>query len=167
MEFIIRKASGRDAGELVKLRLALQSHLEECDPQVWRLSEMGLAAARPEIESRLKSSNCFFAVAQTAGGETIGMVMAEIVTNIYLEPDIFGHIHWLYVKESARRMGLGRSLVRAATGFFREKGASEITVGFVFRNIEAAGFWDALGFRPNVLHSAAKRDELESILDRD
>lgn len=159
----IRKAGDGDMDTLLGMRLALQAHLEKRDPDVWRISETGRVAARPEIEARLKSGQCFLAVAEYASGEPVGMVMAEIAPNVYLEPDVFGHIHWLYVNEGARRLGIGRRLVCAACEFFKACKVEDVTVGFVVRNDEVLKFWKALGFRPNILHSIAKREDLERL----
>jgi len=161
---VIRTAEVEDIDALVWMRMALQEHLEKCDPEVWRISEKGQSITRQEITARLASGNNRFVIAETEGKRPIGMVLAEIVTNEYIEPSVYGHIHWLYVKESERRLGIGRILVRRSCDFFRARGIEQITVGYVVRNTEAANFWPALGFEPRLLQAGVSIDELHKNL---
>ncbi len=162
---IIRKANERDIEALVGMRTALQKHLEERDPEVWTFTGEGYAAVRNDIMLRLESKACYIAIAETSGGKPAGMVMAEIVKNIGVVPELYGHIHWLYVKEPVRRFGIGKRLVQFTNVFFSARNIDYVTVGYVINNRDAATFWPALGFKPRVMHSIITRDQLSHLTD--
>lgn len=52
----------------------------------------------------------------------------------------------LYVREGARRTGLGRALVEAALGRARERGCKRIELDVNEQNTDALAFYEALGF---------------------
>jgi ribosomal protein S18 acetylase RimI-like enzyme len=162
---IIRKANKNDIDALENMRIGLQKHLEERDPEVWKFSETGYASIRREILLRLESRACFMGIASTEAGVPVGMVMAELVKNTGVVPDLYGHIHWLYVKELARRLGTGRRLIHFTNIFFKACNVDYVTVGYVVNNIEAAEFWPSLGFRPRVMHSVITREQLSHLTD--
>jgi ribosomal protein S18 acetylase RimI-like enzyme len=58
-----------------------------------------------------------------------------------------GSIDWLFVREDARRSGVGRSLVEAGLGWLREHGAARVELEVAASNRAAQAFWQALGFR--------------------
>jgi ribosomal protein S18 acetylase RimI-like enzyme len=58
-----------------------------------------------------------------------------------------GSIDWLFVREDARRAGVGRSLVEAGLAWMRERGAARVELEVAIRNEAALAFWQALGFR--------------------
>ncbi len=149
---------------MVEMRLALQAHLEMRDPNVWKFSDRGREAVRGDIKSRFAKNNCFMVVAEAEEKIPIGIMLAEVVTDIHREPERFGHIHWLYILEGARRVGLGREFVRFACRFFSVWEVGEVTIGYVVKNTEAEAFWNALGFQPRVLHSGTGLSDLENLL---
>jgi ribosomal protein S18 acetylase RimI-like enzyme len=58
-----------------------------------------------------------------------------------------GSIDWLFVREDARRSGIGRGLVEAGLGWLREQGAPRVELEVAVGNRAAQAFWQALGFR--------------------
>ena len=63
---------------------------------------------------------------------------------------ICGSVDWLYVRESARRAGVGRALVDAGQAWLRGQGALRIELEVARSNRAAQAFWHALGFAPRV-----------------
>ncbi|MDG2534885.1 GNAT family acetyltransferase [Sphingomonas sp. HITSZ_GF] len=62
-----------------------------------------------------------------------------------------GHRGWVYylaVAESARRTGLGRALMAAAEDWLRARGCPKIQLMVRDTNVEALGFYAALGLEP-------------------
>lgn len=62
-----------------------------------------------------------------------------------------GHRGWVYylaVAESARRTGLGRALMAAAEDWLRARGCPKIQLMVRDGNVEALGFYAALGLEP-------------------
>ncbi|MFA6449561.1 MAG: GNAT family N-acetyltransferase [bacterium] len=162
---IIRKAKKEDVETIVAMRIAIQKHLEKIDPETWRFSEEGYAMAPKEIRFRLESKACCIAIAETTGGAPVGMVMAEIVKNSGVVPEMYGHIHWLYVREPARRLGIGKRLIQYTSGFFETWNIEFITVGYVVKNPEAAAFWPSAGFKPRVMHAYTTREKLNRLTE--
>ena len=160
---VLRKAKNEDLEEFIQMRIAIQKHVEKSDPGEWRFSDEGIVAVRKEIRLRLESKMCFLGVAETSTGKIAGMVMAEIVKNYGVVPELYGHIHWLYVKEPARRHGIGRKLIQFTSDFFASWGVEFVTVGYVVDNPEAAAFWPSMGFRNRVMHSFITRDKLSNV----
>jgi ribosomal protein S18 acetylase RimI-like enzyme len=64
-----------------------------------------------------------------------------------LEEPRRGKISELYVREEARRRGLGTALARAALAHAREHDVRRLEVRVSTRNLEGQSFWRALGFR--------------------
>jgi ribosomal protein S18 acetylase RimI-like enzyme len=164
---IVRRAALSDIGAIVAMRTALQQHLEERDPEVWKFTAEGYASVRNEITTRLNSKACYIGIAETTGGKPAGMVMAEIIRNMGVVPELYGHIHWLYVKEPVRRYGIGKRLVQFTNVFFSAWNVDYVTVGYVINNKEAATFWPGLGFKPRVMHSIMTREQLSRLTDDD
>ncbi len=60
-----------------------------------------------------------------------------------------GHRGWIYylaVAPSARRGGLGRSLVEASEHWLAERGVPKLNVMVRGDNADAQGFYDAIGY---------------------
>jgi ribosomal protein S18 acetylase RimI-like enzyme len=160
MKITLRDASENDLDALVEMRVALQKHLETRDPEIWKFSRRGYEIAPLEVKARLRSKASFMGVAENENGLIVGMIMAEAAHDEYRNPERFGHIHWVYVKEDCRCRGLGCSLVKMALNFFSRQGIEQITIGYVVNNPEAHAFWDKLGFVARVTHSSADIDSL-------
>jgi ribosomal protein S18 acetylase RimI-like enzyme len=64
-----------------------------------------------------------------------------------LEEPLRAQLTELYVREEARRMGLGSALVASALAHARERGVRRIEVRVSARNLAGQGFWRGLGFR--------------------
>lgn len=160
MSLRLREATENDLDTLVRMRVSLQKHLEARDPNIWKFSRRGFEIAPLEVKARLRSKNSFMGVAEDENGRILGMIMAEAAQDEYRDPELFGHIHWVYVEENSRCRGLGRSLVKMALNFFSRRGIEQITIGYVVNNPEAHAFWDKLGFVARVTHSSATMSAL-------
>lgn len=77
-----------------------------------------------------------------------------------LEETERGEITDLGVRPEARRRGIGRRLVEAATGWVRDQGVDRIEIQVATGNAEGQAFWRALGYAPlmDVLHRRLSRD---------
>jgi ribosomal protein S18 acetylase RimI-like enzyme len=74
-------------------------------------------------------------------GAVCGCVLASLVRS-----DV-GYVFGLYVRAPARRRGVGRELLRAAAAALAERGAVWLLLDVDGGNEQAAGFYEALGFR--------------------
>jgi ribosomal protein S18 acetylase RimI-like enzyme len=57
----------------------------------------------------------------------------------------------LAVKEDARRMGIGRALMRAGEAWARERGLPVLSLDMWSTNQGALAFYERLGYRPESL----------------
>ncbi|MEN8162205.1 MAG: GNAT family N-acetyltransferase, partial [Myxococcota bacterium] len=61
-----------------------------------------------------------------------------------------GSVDWLFVREAARRAGVGRALVDAGLAWLRERGAERVELEVARTNEGAQAFWQAIGFRQSM-----------------
>jgi ribosomal protein S18 acetylase RimI-like enzyme len=100
-------------------------------------------------------------VGETLAGDDRVLLVAEIDGTVvgfihgYLKPSpppmtpkLGGAVSDLVVADSHRRRRVGTRLVEAASDWFREKGAVEVTLNAAVRNQGASEFWHATGFEP-------------------
>ena len=100
---------------------------------------------------RLKQPEAFGLVAET-GGDLAGFLLGRI-TSWESEPPILvprstGVIDVVYVAEPARRRGVGSQLVEEALAYAARRGVSVVETTYETGNLDAAGMWKKLGFRP-------------------
>jgi len=86
-------------------------------------------------------------VAEEADGDLLGFVLASLVRRAgpFVESER-GEIGWLFVREEARRRGVGQGLAGAALRWLRERGARRVEVQVERANAVGRAFWDAQGF---------------------
>jgi ribosomal protein S18 acetylase RimI-like enzyme len=83
----------------------------------------------------------------TPPGPALGLCVARIERAPWLlDEPCRGQISELYVREEARRKGLGTALAQAALAHGRTLGVRRIEVRVSTRNREGQSFWRALGF---------------------
>ena len=61
-----------------------------------------------------------------------------------------GELDWLFVREEARRRGVGRRLASAALAWLRARGVTRVEVHVARENTAGRAFWDAQGFAPSM-----------------
>jgi ribosomal protein S18 acetylase RimI-like enzyme len=98
-------------------------------------------------------------VAEDDGG-AVGYALASVVP----ETPIRGHLYDLFVREQARRRGLGRLLISEVAARLREQGASHLSLDVALNNEDARRLYDQLGFFPYEVFMAASLDDLEQRL---
>ena len=160
----IREAQESDMDRLIEMRLVLQKHHEERNPQMWRMSTGRREGLRDETNQLLSDENSCVFVALDGSGNTVGMVVGRIIESEHHEPAIFGTIERLFVSEAWRRCGVGIGLVRQVGQFFAERDIEEVTVKYIAGNTEGIQLWDKLGFQPRLIIAGTKLHDLQSRL---
>lgn len=61
-----------------------------------------------------------------------------------------GSVDWLFVREDARRAGVGAALVDAGLAWLRAQGVGRVELEVAHGNAGARAFWRALGFEPEM-----------------
>ena len=109
---------------------------------VWR--ECGLVRQQndphKDIARKLKVNPELFLVAESHDGRIIGSVMAGYEGHR-------GWINYLAVTSSARRQGLGRTLMEAAEKALRTAGCPKINLQVRPDNADVLAFYERLGFQ--------------------
>ena len=80
-----------------------------------------------------------------SGGGPAGLVALVLARHA---AGVRASVAWLLVAPAVRRRGVGRALVAAAVQAARDRAADEVWVETRSDWDDAAGFWQAVGFRP-------------------
>jgi len=147
----ICRATAQDLEDVTALWIALLGDQAALDPAL-RL--------RPGVEGKLRE--CARAILadpdacillgfardrrSVRGASGLCVSRVERAPTILQEP-LRAQITELYVREKARRTGLGRALAAAALAYARERGVRRIEVRVSTHNLAGQGFWRGLGFR--------------------
>jgi GNAT superfamily N-acetyltransferase len=143
----------RDLDRVTELWLALGEHHARLEP-AFALRRGAAAQARRILEVQLADSDTAVLVHDESGSlEGLCIVRIARAPEIQVER-CRGEITDLYVREPARRRGIGRALVEAGTAWARDHGAIRVEVRVASANPAARAFWQATGFAPfvDVLH---------------
>jgi len=99
---------------------------------------------RTALNQMLSSSSYFAVVASDSAGRLLGWAVAE--RRLTLESKEFVELTGLVITASARRAGVGRSLVAAAEHWALQNGFSSIWVRSNITRTESHPFYERLGF---------------------
>ena len=163
-EIAIRRAQPADLDRLVELQLALQDHLEASNPDLWRMIAEARSQLKGQLAGRLAAPGSCVLVAEHPQDGVIGAIYGRIVTNSRYTPGRSGTVDQAFVEPAHRRQGVGMQLVAGLCGFFAEEGIEDLSLRYVAGNVEAAGFWAALGLTPRIVTVGAARSLVESQL---
>jgi len=148
---VIRRAAGADLTDVTALWTALLHYHAELDP-AFRLRPGTEGEIRPLVRAMLDDEDV--AVFLGFGGRPQSPSSASGLCAVrvdrapaILEEPRRAQITELYVREDARRTGLGSALARAALGHAQELAVPRLEVRVSTRNLEGQAFWRALGFR--------------------
>jgi len=158
--YSIRPAATADLDRLVALSLALQNHLEACNPNLWRMVPQARHNLKGQIASRLAANKGYALVAEHCADGVVGVIFGRIVTNNRYVPSRAGLIDQLFVQPEYRRLGIATQLVAEICLFFASQEVDDLSLRYVPANREAAQFWTALGFEPRIVTAGAQRGDL-------
>lgn len=149
----MRPASHRDLDRVTELWMALGEHHAALEP-AFSLGPGAGAHARRILAAKLADPDTAILVHDAAGALAgLCIVRVDRAPEIQVER-CRGEITDLYVRESARRRGIGRALAEAGIAWTRERGATRVEVRVAAANPTASAFWRASGFGAfvDVLH---------------
>ena len=130
---------------------ALMRQHHASDPRRFIVTDRPEAGYGGFLISRLTDTNSLVLVAELAN-EVVGYVFADIEPTSWMDlRGPCGFIHDVYVQERARRLGMGRELVRAAIDWVRSKGQSQVVLWSKSGNDGAQRLFAALGFRDTMV----------------
>jgi ribosomal protein S18 acetylase RimI-like enzyme len=142
----IRRAIPADAERIADLRLALLGE-HKMNAIYSRVRRDAPSRAVDLTKEQLASEQQVMFVA-TKDERIVGMLRCtDQRGHRLLRPARYAMIGTVYVEPSARRQGVLRSLLDAATAWSRERGLKEMRLHNAIDNPLALAAWDALGFR--------------------
>jgi GNAT superfamily N-acetyltransferase len=141
----VRRAGARDLDSVAALWAELSRHHAALDPR-----HALRPGAEPELRRLLAAElrdEDALALLYERAGEALGLCMARMQRAPAIRRETARvEIGELFVREPARRQGVGRALVGAALGWVRAQGAPSVVVRVDARNAEGQAFWRGLGF---------------------
>lgn len=150
MAVTVRRARKEDAETIARFALALFAQHRAYDPE--RFAELGnLEGAARYYISRADTEESAVFVAEM-DGRVVGFAYLEHERLDYanlLENAVW--IHDLYVDESERNSGAGKSLMHAAADFGKQIGAAKLVLSVAAKNTTAHKFFRGTGFRDTMV----------------
>ena len=92
----------------------------------------------------------------------IGYVFADVERTNWMElRGPCGIVHDIFVDESARRLGAGPQLLRAAVEWIHSRGRSQVVLMTKTKNEHAQRLFASFGFRPTMIEMTLDEDNGE------
>jgi ribosomal protein S18 acetylase RimI-like enzyme len=114
------------------------------------------------LVSQISDPNSLVMVAEHEG-RVVGYVYADLEPTSWMElRGPCGFIQDVYVDETARRMGVGHQLMRAAIEWIFAKDRPQVVLRTKTRNEDAQHLFASLGFRPTMIEMTLDRDSAET-----
>jgi GNAT superfamily N-acetyltransferase len=140
-----RRAGGAELADVTALWLALTRHHEALDP-AFALRPGAEAEVRRLLEAHLGDPATAIFLADDAAPPD-GFAIAHLSRAPPIHPETCrAEITDLFVAPAARRRGLGRALVAAATRWAKGRGAERLEARVVAGNDLGQAFWRSVGF---------------------
>jgi GNAT superfamily N-acetyltransferase len=141
----VRRATPADLSPLCALWTELSEHHARLDPR-HALRAGAAAEIRKLLAEELRDPDAV-AFLYEREGRAQGFCMARIDRAPPIQREALrAEIGELFVREEARRAGIGRKLVEAALGWVRERGVERAVVRVFRENRSGRAFWRAQGF---------------------
>lgn len=154
MEYPIRKYQQQDFDELVEMTQEFQLFLAKTD-KLGLVTELDTAKAKEYLEVTLKDVNereGVLLVAESGTGELVGFIAGIIDRSpsdyfrLGYKPEVQAWIGELFVKELARKTGLGKQLMYEIEEYFKNSGATASWLKVARDNDSARAFYNSLGY---------------------
>ena len=143
----IRPATAADQEALGRFGGALMRQHHAADPQRFIQVEHPEVGYGRFLVSQLTNPESVVLVADRSG-EVVGYIWADVEGISWKDlRGPCGYVHDIYVDESARGLGAGRALLRAALDWIRAQGRSQVVLWTKTRNDHAKALFRDLGFR--------------------
>ena len=161
-EIVIRPATTADADAVGAMWRKLVDYHQALDRDLPEAATDGAHRYAELLKQRIDDPFTRAFIAEDKGHQ-VGFVLGMIVD---LVPDIFaqepcGFLADIYVDTPYRRRGVGRALVRALLGWFKEQGAPYFDWHVASANTEGLAFWRSLGGRELMMRMRADVEDTD------
>jgi GNAT superfamily N-acetyltransferase len=159
----IRQATQGDRPHLIRMRLALQDHLESSNPRLWRITPQGKPFQEKYVDDFLRDEWTYVA---EHDGAPVAYIHGVVEHRTHLTPAAVGLLNGIYVDPPHRRQGTATALVATLLRRFQEHGATEVNLRYIIGNPEGEKFWNRLGLTPNIITANAPLQEVLRRLEK-
>jgi len=154
----VRPATAADQEPLGRFGGALMRQHHAADSRRFIQVEHPEAGYGRFLVSQASNPNSCVLVAES-DGRVVGYVFASLEAISWMElRGPCGAIQDIYVDESARSLGAGRALMRAAIDWIHSQGRSQVVLLTKTQNQHAQHLFAALGFRPTMIEMTLDQD---------
>ena len=154
----VRPATASDQESLGRFGGALMRQHHAADPRRFIQVDHPEAGYGRFLVSQIPNPNSLVMVAEHSG-TVVGYVYADVESTNWMElRGPCGVLHDVYVDETARRLGAGRELMRAAIDWIRSQGRTQVVLLTKTRNEQAQRLFTTLGFRPTMIEMTLDQD---------
>ncbi|MEM7226876.1 MAG: GNAT family N-acetyltransferase [Pseudomonadota bacterium] len=157
----IRLAVPSDVEDLVAMRLRIEDHMVEGNPDIWRMSAKKQRAKKGDYLTDLANDQKRVLVALDGAGAPIAMAVGSIRRHEETAPALSGRIDDVWVAPKHREAGVASALIQELLEFYKERGVEDLVLVYAAGNREAEAVWETLGFRPIFISASAKLADVE------
>lgn len=145
-DILVRRATAEDTVQIGELWEALVLFHHKLDPALPKAAKEGGKLYARSLAERVEDSHTGIFVAET-NGKLVGFVLGVVADMI---PEMFeqktgGFLADIFVDEQYRKQGVGRRLVEALTGWFRNRGVQQMEWYVAAQNETGRAFWQSIG----------------------
>ena len=158
----IRPATQEDRSHLIRMRLALQRHLEAANPRLWRITPQGQPFQERYVDNFLRDEWTYIVEHE---GAPFAYIHGIVEHRTHLTPTTVGHLNGIYVDPPHRRHGTATALIRTLLHTFQEQGATEVNLRYIIGNPEAENLWKKLGPTPIIITANTPLHEMKQKLN--
>lgn len=151
-EVTIRFAGHADINALVDMWVELTDFHRQLD-SFYTVKTDAESRMAEYFAKQVQNPKAIVLVAES-GEAVVGFLMADIAAG----PPVFEGPEYLMISDAcvratARRSGIGESMVRRLFDLARERGIDRVDVGFAACNTVSSSFWTKMGFKPFSIRS--------------
>ena len=158
----IRPATPTDRPHLIRMRNALQHHLETANPRIWHITPHGQTLLKNEVDDFLRDEWTYVA---EHDGTPVAYIHGKAEHRTHLTPATVGLLNGIYVDPPHRRHGTATALITTLLRRYREHGATEVNLRYIIGNPEAENLWKNLGLTPIIITANTPLHEMEQKLN--
>ena len=157
----IRPATPTDRPHLIRMRNALQHHLETANPRIWHTTPQAQPFLERHVDDLLRDEHTYIAEDTTP----FAYIHGSVTHRTHLTPTTVGHLNGIYVDPPHRRQGTATALIRTLLTRFQEQGATEVNLRYIIGNPEAENLWNKLGLTPIIITANTPLHEMQQKLN--
>ena len=157
----IRPATPHDRPHLIRMRKALQHHLETANPRIWHTTPQAQPFLERHVDDLLRDEHTYIAEDTTP----FAYIHGSVTHRTHLTPTTVGHLNGIYVDPPHRRQGTATALIRTLLTRFQEQGATEVNLRYIIGNPEAENLWNKLGLTPIIITANTPLHEMQQKLN--